>query len=137
VAHAAGTGIEPDQIVSFLEQGSRRALLPEIAARVREWATAARHMSLSRAVLVQPGDAAKCAEVAQRLAAAGWLTQPVDGQTLLVPVSAHAGSEDDVIAVLRDAGYLPRWTIDADADSLESDEAVGPLAPADGTEQGS
>jgi hypothetical protein len=112
-AAALTNGIEREQIVGFLERGSRQPLPPDLAARLAHWATEQRGVRLSRAVIVRSDDEAARTVLLQSLHGAGWHAEPLADDAILVTLSPSSSdttaSEEALLAALRVAGYAPRW----------------------------
>jgi Helicase conserved C-terminal domain len=110
---ALSAGVELDQIVRFLERGSRQPLPKELAANLTTWARGFHRVGMSRAVILRPDDAAERPALIQVLADAGWTAEPLGELAVLVPLISGAADvdqgEDALIGTLRAAGHAPRW----------------------------
>ncbi len=110
---ALATGVELDQIVRFLERGSRQPLPHELAANLATWARGYRRIRMRRAVILRPDDAAERPILLQALREAGWTAEPLGDLAVLVSLAHEATDvdqgEEALIGALRAAGHAPRW----------------------------
>jgi hypothetical protein len=133
IATALAAGIERDQIVGFLERGSRRRLPPALAANLAAWARDYRRVRLRRAVILQVDDSAERSPLLQTLREGGWEAEPVGETGVLVSLTVLAGAaspgathgEDELVLALRVAGHAPRW-VTAAGEETEFAPASGP-----------
>jgi hypothetical protein len=126
---ALATGVELDQIVRFLERGSRQPLPHELAANLATWARGYRRIRMRRAVILRPDDAAERPILLQALREAGWTAEPLGDLAVLVSLAHEATDidqgEEALIGALRAAGHAPRWaTVSEDAGELSVSSAV-------------
>jgi hypothetical protein len=112
---ALATGVEFDQIVRFLERGSRQSLPHELAATLATWARGYRRIRMRRAVILRPDAAAERPILLHALREAGWSAEPLGDLAVLVSLAtdvANAGQgEEALIGALRAAGHAPRWAM--------------------------
>jgi hypothetical protein len=110
---ALATGVELDQVVRFLERGSRQSLPQELAATLATWARGYRRIRMRRAVILRPDDAAERPVLLQALREAGWSAEPLGDLAVLVSLTTEATDgdqgEEALIGALRAAGHAPRW----------------------------
>jgi hypothetical protein len=110
---ALATGVELDQIVKFLERGSRQSLPRELAATLATWARGYRQIRMRRAVILRPDDDAERPVLLQALREAGWSAEPLGDLAVLVSLATGATDvdhgEEALIGALRAAGHAPRW----------------------------
>jgi hypothetical protein len=133
IGAAVAAGVERDQIVRFLERGSRQPLPSELAANLVTWTRGHRRVEMRRAVILRLDDAAARPALLQALHDAGWPAEPLGELAILVSLAADAPGvdqgEEELVRALRAAGHAPRWT--------SADEGVSfvpiPAAPADQT----
>jgi len=135
LAAALAGGVDLDQIVRFLERGSRHPLPKELAANLTTWARGLHRVGMHRAVILRPDDAAERPALIQVLADAGWTAEPLGELAVLVSLAFEAADvdqrEDALIATLRAAGHAPRWTTVSDDTALTtaSSPAIGNGSP--------
>ena len=86
---ALAAGVELDQIVRFLERGSRQPLPNELAANLTTWARGFRRVGLRRAVILRPDDADERPALMQALAEAGWTAEPLGESAVLVSLAVR------------------------------------------------
>lgn len=136
---ALSAGVEFDQIVRFLERGSRQPLPKELAANLTTWARGFHRVGMRRAVILRPDDAAERPALIQVLAEAGWTAEPLGELGVLVSLTSGAADvdqgEDALIGTLRAAGHAPRWAAvsdDGTALTTASTSPVGKDSPPDG-----
>jgi hypothetical protein len=114
IGAALTTGVELDQIVRFLERGSRQPLPHEFEANLATWARSYRRIRMRRAVILRPDDAAERPILLQALREAGWTAESLGDLTVLVSLAHEATDvdqgEEALIRTLRAAGHAPRWT---------------------------
>jgi hypothetical protein len=120
---ALAAGVELDQIVRFLERGSRQPLPSELAANLVTWARGFRRVGMRRAVVLRPDDAAERPALLQALREAGWTAEPLGDLAVLVSlpreVTEVVPGEEALIGALRAAGHAPRWaTVSEDVATL-------------------
>jgi hypothetical protein len=120
---ALAAGVELDQIVRFLERGSRQSLPKDLAANLTTWARGFRRVGMRRAVILRPDDAAERPVLIQTLAEAGWMAEPLGDLAVLVSLAPEAADvergEEALIGTLRAAGHAPRWaTVSEDGTAL-------------------
>jgi hypothetical protein len=113
IAAALANGIERDQIIGFLERGSRQPLPPDLSANLAAWDRARHRLHLRRAVIVRGDDEAGRATLLQSLHDAGWDAQPLGDRSILVMLpptpTGSSASEEALLAALRAAGHTPQW----------------------------
>jgi hypothetical protein len=111
---ALAAGVELDQIVRFLERGSRQRLPKDLATNLTTWARGFRRVGMRRAVILRPDDSAERPVLIQSLAEAGWTAEPLGDLAVLVSLAPDAPDADQgeeaLIATLREAGHAPQWT---------------------------
>ncbi|MDF3018422.1 MAG: hypothetical protein K0R44_3647, partial [Thermomicrobiales bacterium] len=121
---ALATGVELDQIVRFLEKGSRQSLPRELAATLATWARGFRRIRMRRAVILRPDDAAERPVLLQALREAGWSAEPLGELAVLVSLATDASDvgqgEEALIDALRTAGHTPRWATVSDDTTARS-----------------
>jgi hypothetical protein len=138
IGGALAAGVELDQIVKFLEQGSRRSLPNELAANLATWARGFRRVRMRRAVILRPDDAAERPTLLQALREAGWTAAPLGDVSVVVSLASdetEADQEDALVRTLRVAGHAPRWMTaseDATGLSISSSAPVNQDATPDG-----
>ncbi len=123
------TGVELDQIVKFLERGSRQSLPRELAATLATWARGYRRIRMRRAVVLRPDDDAERPALLQALREAGWSAEPLGDLAVLVSLATDATDvgqgEEALIGALRAAGHAPRWaTMSEDVTTLSGASAA-------------
>ena len=110
---ALASGVELDQIVRFLERGSRQSLPRELAATLATWTRGYRRIRMRRALILRPDDAAERLTLLQALREAGWSAEPLGDLAVLVSLAHEAADgdhgEEALIGALRAAGHAPRW----------------------------
>src|SRR5829696_8207822 len=115
---ALAAGVELDQIVRFLERGSRQRLPKDLATNLTTWARGFRRVGMRRAVILRPDDSAERTVLIQSLAEAGWSAEPLGDLAVLVSLAPDAAEvdqrEEALIAALRAAGLVPRWAAVSD-----------------------
>jgi hypothetical protein len=126
---ALATGVELDQIVRFLERGSRQSLPHELAANLATWARGYRRIRMHRAVILRPDDTAERAVLVQALREAGWSAEPLGELAVVVSLATDATDasrgEEALISALRAAGHAPRWaTVSEEMTALSVASAV-------------
>jgi hypothetical protein len=128
---ALATGVELDQIVRFLERGSRQSLPHELAANLATWARGYRRIRMRRAVILRPDDAAERAVLLQALREAGWSAEPLGDLAVVVSLAIDATDagqgEDALIGALRAAGHAPRWATLSEETSALSGASAAPV----------
>jgi hypothetical protein len=136
---ALAAGVELDQIVRFLERGSRQSLPQDLAANLTTWARGFRRIGMRRAVILRSDDATERPALIQALAEAGWTAEPLGDLAVLVSLAAEAADadhgEEALIGTLRAAGHAPRWaTVSDDGTALTTAATppVGKDSPPDG-----
>jgi hypothetical protein len=111
---ALAAGVELDQIVRFLERGSRQSLPKDLAADLTTWARGFRRVGMRRAVILKPDDSAERPVLIQSLAEAGWTAEPLGDLAVLVSLVSDVADvdqgEEALVAALRAAGHAPQWT---------------------------
>ena len=120
---ALSAGVEFEQIVRFLERGSRQPLPKDVMANLTTWARGFHRVVLRRAVILRPDDTAERAALIQALAEAGWTAEPLGELAVLVSLAPEGGDvgqgEEALIGRLRAAGHTPRWaTVSEDGTAL-------------------
>ena len=91
---AIATGVGLDQIVTFLERGSRQSLPREFAATLATWARGYRQIRMRRAVILRPDDATERPVLLQALREAGWSAEPLGDLAVLVSLATGATDVD-------------------------------------------
>jgi hypothetical protein len=136
---ALAAGVELDQIVRFLERGSRQPLPKHLAAELTTWARGFRRVGMRRAVILRPDDSAERPALIQELVEAGWIVEPLGDLAVLVSLTSDAADvdqgEEALIATLRAAGHAPRWAAvsdDGTALATASPQPAGKDSPRDG-----
>jgi hypothetical protein len=111
---ALSAGIEHDQILRFLERGSRQPLPKDLAANLTTWARGLHRVGMRRAVILRPDDSAERPALMQMLIEAGWTAEPLGDLAVLVSLASESADvdqgEEALIGTLRAAGHAPRWT---------------------------
>ena len=130
IAAALAAGIEREQIVAFLERGSRQPLPPALAADLTAWARGYRRVRLRRAVILTCDDPDERQPLLHTLNEGGWSAEPLGESAVVVslPPADPAASladhgEEPLLATLRAAGHAPRWI----TATTESTTAFTPL----------
>ena len=136
---ALSAGVELDQIVRFLERGSRQPLPKDLAANLTTWARSFHRVGMRRAVILRPDDAAERPALIQVLAEAGWTAEPLGELAVLVSLASKAADvaqgEEALIGTLRAAGHAPRWATVSDDGTALTTAATSPVgkdSPPDG-----
>jgi hypothetical protein len=115
---ALSAGVELDQIVRFLERGSRRPLPNDLAANLTTWARGFHRVGMRRAVILRPDDSAERPALMQTLTDAGWTVEPLGDLAVLVSLAPEAADtvqgEEALIGTLRASGHAPRWATVSD-----------------------
>ncbi|MFN8593768.1 MAG: helicase-associated domain-containing protein [Thermomicrobiales bacterium] len=127
IAMAADNGIEPGQIVTFLEQASRSPLPDRMASDIVTWVGEARRARLTRLIQIEFDDAEKCQAVCHSLMDNGWNVRQLDERLLIVAVPGEDRNEDALSTLLRARGIEPAWSGEASAESLLAAESDGQL----------
>jgi hypothetical protein len=126
---ALSAGIELDQILRFLERGSRQPLPKDLAANLTTWARGLHRVGMRRAVILRPDDSAERPALMQTLIEAGWTAEPLGDLAVLVSLASESADvdqgEEALIGTLRAAGHAPRWTTVSDDGT-----ALVPASPA-------
>jgi hypothetical protein len=143
---ALASGVEREQIVTFLERSSGRPLPPVLATRLTDWMRAQRQIGLRRAIVLTLDDAAECESLLASLRARGWTVEPHGTQSLLVLLGTSDADarleEERLFGVLREAGHAPRWDAEIGALAVNPGAAPGevphpqPLSHSDGRGEG-
>ena len=120
---ALSAGVELEQIVRYLERGSRQPLPKELAANLATWARGLHRVVMRRAVILRPDDTGERAALLRALAEAGWTVEPRGELEVLVSLAPAEGAgsqgEEALIGSLRAAGHAPRWaTVSEDGTAL-------------------
>ncbi len=126
---ALAAGVELDQIVGFLERGSRQPLPNELAANLEAWTRGFHRVRMRRAVVLRPDDAAERQTLIQVLRDAGWTAEPLGDLAVLVSLALQATNvdrgEEALISTLRASGHAPRWaTVSEDGTALAATSAA-------------
>jgi Helicase conserved C-terminal domain len=128
---ALATGVELDQIVKFLERGSRQSLPHELAANLATWARGYRRIRMRRAVILRPDDSAERAVLLQALREAGWSAEPLGDLAVVVSLATDATDagqgEEALIGALRAAGHAPRWATVYEGTTALSGASIAPV----------
>jgi hypothetical protein len=116
-------GVELEQIVRFLERGSRQPLPKDLAANLAIWARGFRRVGMRRAIILRPDDANERAPLLQALRDASWTAEPLGDLAVLVSLPPETTDvdqgEEALIRTLRAAGHAPRWaTVSEDITAL-------------------
>ncbi len=120
---ALAAGVELEQIVRYLERGSRQPLAKDLAANLTTWARGFHRVEMRRAVILRPDNTAERPALIQALAEAGWMAEPLGELAVLVALALDVGDagqgEEALIGTLRAAGHAPRWaTVSEDGTAL-------------------
>lgn len=109
VRRGIASGLSAEQIVTFLERGSGGSLPQNVAFTLREWTRGHEGVRLTRALIARPDTAASLDRLRVALERAGLPAPELlpDGR-LLLPLPAE-GDPEPIVALLRDAGFTPRW----------------------------
>jgi hypothetical protein len=136
---ALSAGIELDQIVRFLERGSRHSVPKDLAAKLTTWARGFHRVGMRRAVILRTDDTSERPVLIQALTEAGWTVEPLGDLAVLVSLASEAATvdqgEEALIDTLRAAGHLPRWSTGSDDRTVLSTAStlpVGKDSPPDG-----
>jgi hypothetical protein len=116
-------GVELEQIVRFLERGSRQPLPKDLAANLAIWARGFRRVGMRRAIILRPDDANERAPLLQALRDASWTAEPLGDLAVLVSLPPETTDvdqgEEALIRTLQAAGHAPRWaTVSEDIAAL-------------------
>lgn len=117
IAGALAAGIEREQIVAFLERGSRQPLPSELAANLTSWARGYRRVRMRRAVILNCDDPAEQPPLLEVLRDGGWTAEVLGDRAVLVFLSETGASDSTVVdhgeealmMALRTAGHAPHW----------------------------
>ncbi|HEX5992057.1 MAG TPA: helicase-associated domain-containing protein, partial [Thermomicrobiales bacterium] len=128
---ALSAGVELEQIVRYLERGSRQPLPKDVMANLTTWARGFHRVVMRRAVILRPDDTAERAALIQALAEAGWTAEPLGELAVLVSLAPEGGDvgqgEEALIGRLRAAGHAPRWaTVSEDGTALTTVSTPSP-----------
>lgn len=108
VRRGLAAGLTAEQIATFLERGGGEPLPPNLAFLLQEWMRGHAGVRLARAVIVRPDDPAQAERLRAALARHGQAEpEAIAGGRLLVQLPGD--EEAALLALLRDAGFAPRW----------------------------
>jgi len=131
IGAALASGVELDQIVKFLERGSRQSLPNELAANLATWARGYRRVRMRRAIILRPDDPAERPVLLQALQEADWTAEPLGDLAVLVYLASEATDvdqgEEALIRTLRAAGHAPRWITASEDGTGLSNSSSAPI----------
>lgn len=126
---ALASGIEREQIVTFLERGSRQPLPPALAARLASWARAQQRVGLRRTILLTLDEPSAQKSLQDALHLRGWKAEPHGAGSLLVTLGDAGRGEEQLLGVLREVGGTPRWLTGSDGAETTRERVTASASP--------
>ncbi len=114
IAAALEAGAEVGQINNLLARGSRQPVPDELSSKLLGWVRNYRQARLQRAIVVSVEKADDREALLSALSGRDWKVDALGPTSVLVQLShvpdAVADEDENVIAVLRAVGFVPRWS---------------------------
>jgi hypothetical protein len=102
---ALEAGVDPIQVVAFLERHGGAAVPATLATEMDEWQRTVRRVRIQPALVLSPDAPEDASALAALAGDHGWEARPLSSGELLL--LAARGEEEQLLAALREAGFSP------------------------------